>query len=194
MCSVTKKFTEKIPFTTFLKRARSVHNDLYEYIEESYNGTSYPITIVCPIHGEFIQHASSHLKGCGCPKCQNSKLEIQIRTLLEKNNINYIPQMNDFNWLKSKKGNSQSLDFYLPDYNIAIECQGEQHFMPVDFANRGEKWANERFLLIQKLDENKKQLCKENNVKLLYFSHTQYNSEIITDEEALLNKIKKIIC
>jgi len=27
------------------------------------------VTIICPIHGEFEQRASSHLHGYGCKKC-----------------------------------------------------------------------------------------------------------------------------
>ena len=36
-----------------------------------------------------------------------------------------------FEWL-----GQQHLDFYLPEFNIAIECQGEQHYEPVDFAGK----------------------------------------------------------
>ena len=42
--------------------------------------------------------------------------------VLEKNNIVFIEQYRE-KWLSK-----QSLDFYLPEYNIAIECQGMQHF------------------------------------------------------------------
>lgn len=44
---------------------------------------------------------------------------------LEKNEIEFIYQANSryFPFLKR-----QSLDFYIPKYNVAIECQGEQHF------------------------------------------------------------------
>lgn len=40
-------------------------------------------------------------------------------------NIKY-ERYKKFSWLKK-----QNLDFYLPDYNIAIECQGIQHFEPL---------------------------------------------------------------
>lgn len=28
------------------------------------------------------------------------------------------------------------LDFYLPDYNVGIECQGIQHIMPINFGGK----------------------------------------------------------
>jgi hypothetical protein len=40
-------------------------------------------------------------------------------------------------------------------------------------------------------DKRKKQLCNEHNVRLLYFSDKQYEDNIITDENKLLEEIKK---
>ena len=50
---------------------------------------------------------------------------MEIRLFLSNENVKYIQQKR-FSWL-----GRQSLDFYLPDQNIAIECQGEQHFSPM---------------------------------------------------------------
>lgn len=80
-----------------------------------------------------------------------------------------------FKWL-----GLQSLDFYLPDYNIAIECQGIQHFQPVDYAGLGKQWAEKQLLLNQSRDKKKKELCEENGVKLCYVN---YDDDI---EEKLL--------
>ena len=51
-------------------------------------------------------------------------------------------------------------DFYLPTYNLCIEYDGEQHFSPIDFANKGSEWANSSFNQNQKRDEIKNQYCK----------------------------------
>lgn len=77
------------------------------------------------------------------------------------------------------------MDFYLPQYNIAIECQGEQHYFPVDFAGKGEEWAIDKFKQIQKLDEEKLKLCNENGVKLLYIKFDD-------DIEVIIKNILKI--
>ena len=73
-----------------------------------------------------------------------------------------------FNWL-----GQQHLDFYIPEYNFAIECQGEQHYKPVDFANKGEEWAKMKFEQIKNNDKRKSILCKENNVKLYYIKYNE---------------------
>ena len=97
-------------------------------------------------------------------------LENIIRKTLNDNKIEFIEQKK-FPWLKSKK--AMSLDFYLPDYKMAIECQGEQHFKPVDFAGKGKEWANKRFNLNKKQDKRKKFLCKENKVNILYLNYNE---------------------
>ena len=56
----------------FILKAKSVHGDKYDYSKVNYiNAQSY-VTIICPIHGEFIQRASNHLLGIGCPFCSNN--------------------------------------------------------------------------------------------------------------------------
>ena len=92
------------------------------------------------------------------------------------------------------------LDFYLPEYNIAIECQGIQHFKPTNFGNTND--IQKTFESQLKRDLLKNKLCSDNNIKLLYFlnqeninlcinMNTIYNEEnVFTDKNQLLNKIK----
>ena len=79
------------------------------------------------------------------------------------------------------------LDFYLPDYNIAIECQGCQHF------HAYERFGGEEGFKSQiKRDELKKKLSEENGIKLLYFAKSKYGrDDIITSENELIEIIKK---
>ena len=162
----------------FIEDAIKVHGDRYDYSKVEYLGNKKHIIIICPIHGEFKQTPNDHLRGKGCPHCKQSHIESFITKLFNENNINYIKQKR-FKWL-----GRQSLDFYLPDYSIAIECQGEQHFLPIE-AFGGENGLKRR----KELDYNKLKLCNENNVKLLYFAFKQYDENIITDEKILLEEI-----
>lgn len=84
-------------------------------------------------------------------------MERQLRQQLINDDIEFEEQKK-FEWL----GNL-SLDFYLPKYNIAIECQGIQHFKPVEYF--GGKIAYEEQV---KRDKRKKKLCIENNIELRY--------------------------
>ena len=60
----------------------------------------------------------------------------------------------------------QSLDLYIPSLQTAIEYQGIQHYLPVDFFG-GEDALKER----QELDDQKRQLCEENQVRLIEWSY-----------------------
>lgn len=107
----------------FIEKARKVHGDKYDYSEVVYKKAHERVCIICPKHGVFEQIANCHLNGEGCPKCKVSKLEKDIMDFLSEKGINFRYDVRDFKWL-----NGLTLDFYLPDYNIAIECQGIQHF------------------------------------------------------------------
>ena len=137
------------------------------------------ICIICPEHGEFWQTPNKHIDAKrGCHLCHIYALEKEIIDLLNDNKIIFDYQKR-FDWL-----GRQSLDFYLPDYNIAIECQGEQHFKPIEY------FGGEEIFLVQKeRDIRKKRLCKENKIKLLYYSNIKYNKSIIIDKKILLNTI-----
>lgn len=56
----------------------------------------------------------------------------------------------------------QSLDLYIPSLRTAIEYQGVQHYMPIGFFG-GEEALSQRRLL----DQQKKQLCEDNGVRLI---------------------------
>lgn len=53
----------------FIEKAKQVHGDTYSYDKVEYVNSRTPITIVCPIHGEFEQRPDSHLCGKECGKC-----------------------------------------------------------------------------------------------------------------------------
>lgn len=53
----------------FLEKAKVKFGDKYDYSKVDYIDSKSPIVIICPIHGEFEQTPSNHLRGKGCPKC-----------------------------------------------------------------------------------------------------------------------------
>lgn len=55
--------------SNFIKKAKSVHGEKYDYSKSDFIGSAYKISIVCSKHGIFIQGAAQHLFGNGCPKC-----------------------------------------------------------------------------------------------------------------------------
>lgn len=59
----------KLTTKQFIQKATQKHGDTYDYSKVEYNNSHVKVTIICKDHGEFKQEPSSHLYGCGCPKC-----------------------------------------------------------------------------------------------------------------------------
>lgn len=57
----------------FIKEARTVHGNKYDYSKVNYIDAHTKICIICPEHGEFWQTPINHLKGNGCPKCKGKR-------------------------------------------------------------------------------------------------------------------------
>ena len=169
----------------FARRGKSLFGNLYDYGKvDMYHRDEYGrVTVICKKHGDFRTVPSNFLKGCGCPKCQESFLENIVRIELERNNIEYVYNCGKslLPWLGRLR-----LDFYLPNRNIAIECQGEQHFRPIEVFG-GEGVFREQV----ENDRKKMELCQENNVKLLYFSNIQQDG-MIRSKELLIGQIRKV--
>ena len=54
----------------FIKRAKKIHGDKYDYSLVDYKNNKTNIIIICKNCGEqFNQSPNNHLKGCGCPNC-----------------------------------------------------------------------------------------------------------------------------
>ena len=123
-CGITKirKFRFKNT-EVFIKGAREVHGDKYDYSNVNYKNSKDKVCIVCPKHGEFYQTPNGHLRGQGCPKCNrgfssDSKLSLlsdsdvehlSIHQLIELIGQNLLPA--DFKVLtKSAAGSSERKD------------------------------------------------------------------------------------
>ena len=99
-----------------------------------------------------------------------------------------IQRQKKFDWL----GKFLSLDFYLPTVNMAIECQGKQHFgqggwsKAFDFEKQHER------------DERKRRLCEENGVTLFYLVPQSMCKQMacdnyFTNERELLKEVKYLL-
>lgn len=58
----------------FIKKAKDVHNNLYEYPEAEYINNTSKVKIKCLEHGTFLQSPANHIQGKGCPSCKKVKL------------------------------------------------------------------------------------------------------------------------
>ena len=165
----------------FIKKAREKHIDKYDYSKVEYVGAHTKVCIICPEHDEFWQKPNDHLNGRGCPKCNLSHLERSVMNYLDEHRITYDYQKR-FDWL-----GLQSLDFYLPDYNVGVECQGRQHFFPVEYFG-GKEGLNE----CKKRDKLKFKKCQKHDIKVLYYSDLgiEYPYDVFEDLDLLFEEIK----
>lgn len=183
-CGILMK-PQCVPWTKekFIEKAKSIYGDKYTYDKVNYIHSEVKVIITCPKHGDFKITPDNFLRGHSCPHCATSLLENKVKKILDKNEIKYV-QQKTFEWLKFN--GLLKLDFYLPDFNIAIECQGIQHFIPVELFG-----GEEQFQIRKERDFIKKELCEKNGITILYFSDTKSRipSYVIKKEDILIEKI-----
>lgn len=87
---------------------------------------------------------------------EKSYLEDEVNSMLQGRGIAR-EREKMFDWMGRKR-----LDFYLPDKNVAIECQGVQHFFPY-----GSKDSD--FQARQQRDIDKYEECAAHGINVLYY-------------------------
>jgi len=108
----------------FIKDAKIIHADTYNYDKVNYTGSGSKVIINCPYHGDFSQTPHNHLKGQGCPYCRpkTSKPAQSWLKSLGINNLIY----DDGNTDEFKiPGTKYSADGYDPETNTIYEFHGD---------------------------------------------------------------------
>lgn len=88
----------RITTEEFIRRAKEIHGDRYDYSKVVYTNAITKVCIICPIHGEFWQTPNSHLSGKGCKKCACSDSENNLVFGIGLNDTNY--KINNNNIIK----------------------------------------------------------------------------------------------
>jgi DNA-directed RNA polymerase subunit RPC12/RpoP len=175
-CARNEKFTQD----TIEERLKSLGIIFHQFHFNSINDI---IEIECPKCGNPHKKSIRNLiyeRHYFCDECKMSALERTVYQYLKNMSIKFEYNYRKIKWLRHK--NNLELDFYLPDYNIAIECQGRQHF---ESNNIFDINSNEFDARIER-DEIKKKLCEEHNLQLF---HINYDENI----EEKLNGIIKMM-
>ncbi len=140
----------------YLDELNTIHNNKYDYSKFQYMSYNEKSIIICPKHGEFLQSIGVHLQ-CGCPICNMSRGERDVMRYLIENGIKF-----EYNYRFADCINKRTLpfDFYLPEYNICIEFDGEHHYGV-------KKSYSYDFLEVQKHDRTKTNYCIEKKIRLI---------------------------
>ncbi len=100
----------------------------------------------------------------------NLKVKLLVAFILQSFNIDFDRQKS-FSDLKHKR--LLYYDFYLPELNMCIEYDGEQHFKPV--LNWG---GDELFKELQLKDKLKNEYCKKHNISLLRLTYKDSDDSV----------------
>lgn len=186
--------TMQLTTETFKEKAIKLHELAYGYLEVKYVNNKTPVKIFCyePNHGFFYQTPKNHLRGDGCPVCGNfSKNEEIISDILDHTNIDFEIQKK---FKDCKNINFLPFDFYLPKYNLCIEYDGQQHFIPKSFSTDQSPETKQKNLEdIQYRDSIKTQYCLDNNIKLVRINYKQNIEEELTKLFIDLLKLNHLI-
>lgn len=107
-----------------------------------------------------------------CQKCRKSvsTYEEKVAKYLQEENIKFTTQKT---FPKCKYKNDLRFDFYLDDFNLCIEIDGEQHFKKIP---KFEK-PSENYDIRCKRDEIKTNYCKNNNILLLRIPYWNFKND-----------------
>jgi hypothetical protein len=142
----------------------------------------------CEKHNDYLRSiSSSYNHDFRCPECNFSKGEQVVSNILKNKNIYYTYQKN-FSDLIGLGGGLLSYDFYLPDYNLLIEYQGEFHD---NDGGNGNYYMKQNLKKQQEHDRRKKEYAILNNIKLLEIWYWDFdNIESILNE--YLSNLKEV--
>ena len=98
----------------FVGKANIFHKNKYTYPKQTFINTKTKYKIICPVHGEFMQSISHHLKG-GCNQCgidnRNKKQRDTKEEFIEKANL-----------LFGEKYNYSGVEYFNSQTKVNIIC------------------------------------------------------------------------
>tara|TARA_Y100000034_G_scaffold126705_1_gene178347 strand:- start:5106 stop:5891 length:786 start_codon:yes stop_codon:yes gene_type:complete len=192
---IQNKNGKHIPIEQIFKEGEKLLNTLQKYAKlKGGHCTSKTCTNIesiisweCEKQHSWTMSAKFAKKGYWCPICTPFINETKARKLLEKILNSTFKKIRP-NWLKNPATNQNlELDGYSPKLKIAFEYNGKQHYQPVDIFG-GESSFKSQI----RRDELKKQLCKNNNIKLIiipyFWNGTESEIIKILQENGVLNE------
>jgi len=109
----------------FIKKAKAIHGDKYNYDKTVYVKSLQKVIITCPVHGDFEQFPNNHiLKKCGCYACSGRNIKpVNKRALTTSSFIE-----------KSKKVHGDKYNYDKTDYShshikVILTCPKHGDFL-----------------------------------------------------------------
>ena len=83
-CPSCKFDSDRSNTEKFIQKAQFVHDGKYSYEKAEYINNQIKVIITCPIHGDFEQTPSHHLKGRGCSDCRYDSNRSNTEEFIQK--------------------------------------------------------------------------------------------------------------
>ena len=148
----------------FIRKARLVHGNKYDYRFIKYINNKERICILCLEHGEFWQIPNNHLSGSGCTKCRDEKTrQLLLSTDTEFISKSNILHKNKYDYSKVVyRGNKQKVCIICPEHgefwqtpNHHLDGEGCPKCGIDTRANKNKKEFNEFVTISNQIHENK---------------------------------------
>ncbi len=113
-----------------LKLFRKAHGKKYKYKFSSDLSAFAPISVICPIHGEFTQKIDNHKQGSGCRECGIEKVANAKR-------MSWKDVKKVFNQIHGNHYNYDKVEYIGMDYKVTLICpvHGEFQQKPSNHVN-----------------------------------------------------------
>ncbi len=122
---------------------------------------------------KFIKEEKLKFRSCVYKSKKQSIGEKTIENILLKNNKYFLKEVEFNNCINKLTGKKLRFDFYLPNNNLCIEFDGEQHFRPVlefDGEDKGKAFKKRKVL-----DLIKDEFCKKEGIDILRIRYDDIN-------------------
>lgn len=163
----------------FIQEYTNKFGDIYDLSKVKYVTELTPIIVICKKHGEFITTPKNLLQGNGCPKCTN-----KTQYSIYKELTSTFPDIEILYDCKVSWLEGQHFDMYIPKFNIAIEYNGEQHYMLIS------KFGGElKFKEVQRRDKLKEEKCIRNNCTLFIIPYNNISNNLLQIKSYITNLI-----
>lgn len=167
--NIGKGLKKRISIDNIKKRLYKIFGDRITLKEETYTLINEPCEFVCKEHGEFTYTADKLLHGGKCPSCNTPLGESLVFDFLKNNGYKFKRQFRiDISKLFGRRKLRVDFMVFIEDRRYAIEVNGEQHYRHISLFH-----AEDEFIEQQIRDNEVRNWCKNNNVKLIEIRYSQ---------------------
>lgn len=159
----------------FVRKARSVHGNDYDYSLVEYLGSATKVEIACPNHGLFSMTPNNHLRGQRCPQCKVTRGERAIHDTLTNLGVEFAVNKR---FKDCRDVHPLPFDVYVPEYGLLIEYDGIHHFVPVEVFG-----GAQNFEIVRRRDAIRNEYAERKGYRLIRIPYWEFANidAIVTD-------------